>query len=73
MKLQEGVAMVPFRVFDAKNKQLWIVLNYHPGEQNGSYLVAKEDDGEDDGAMEIITAEKIKQFRLIDFLDGGTD
>ena len=65
--------MVPFRVFDVENKQLWIVLNYHPGDNGGKYLVAKEEDGDGDGYMEIIESEKIKQFRLVDFLDGGTD
>jgi hypothetical protein len=65
--------MVPFRVFDAENKQLWIVLNYHSHTDGGHYLVAKEEDGEQDGYMDILPAEKIKQFRLVDFLDGASD
>lgn len=59
--------MVPFRVYDAAEKKLWIVLNYHPS--SNEYLVAQEDEGDDDGAMQTISASDLKAFRLVDFLD----
>src|SRR5262245_58571451 len=50
-------AMVPFRVIDQDSKQMWIVLNYHPGTSpgdNGTYLVAKQDDEERDLPMQLV-------------------
>lgn len=68
--------MVPFRVIDQESKQMWIVLNYHagsgPGDQ-GSYLVAKQDEDERDLPMQIIPAGDMARFRLVDFLDDGED
>lgn len=66
--------MVPFRVFDRENKEMWIVLNYHPGTapgDYGTYLVAREDDSEKDGEIGVIDAAELKRFRLVDFLDEG--
>lgn len=62
--------MVPFRVFDRENKEMWVVLNFHPhsgGE--GSYLVAREDDSDRDGELVIIPAAQIAKYRLVDFLE----
>ena len=64
--------MVPFRVFDRGNKEMWIVLNFHPSASDGgSYLVAKEDDNEKDGEMRLVAAADLARFRLVDFLDEG--
>ena len=46
--------MVPFRVFDRENKEMWIVLNYQNGGTSGSYLISREDDGDSDGELRII-------------------
>ncbi len=61
--------MVPFRVFDREKKEMWIVLNYHPSQDGGSYLVAREDDQERDGEMAILPAKTLSGFRLVDFLE----
>ena len=66
--------MVPFRIFDRENKEMWIVVNYHPGggsDGNGNYLLAKEDDTEKDGEMTIKSAEQVARCRLVDFMDDG--
>jgi hypothetical protein len=65
--------MVPFRVFDRENKEMWIVLNYHPGAagDEGSYLLAREDDSEKDGEIALVAAKEFTRFRLVDFLDEG--
>ena len=66
--------MVPFRVFDRENKEMWVVLNYHPGTSaadNGTYLLAREDDTERDGEMAILPASELAKFRLVDFLEEG--
>jgi len=65
--------MVPFRVYDREKKEMWIVLNFHPNQNGGSYLVAREDDSDADGEMRIVEAEKLKGFRLVDFLDEAED
>jgi hypothetical protein len=68
--------MVPFRVIDQDSKQMWIVLNYHPGAapgDQGTYLVAKQDEEERDLPMQIINAAEMAKFRLVDFLDDGED
>lgn len=61
--------MVPFRVFDRENKEMWIVLNYQSGNNGGHYLVAREDDTEADGIMKMVAAQDFIKFRLVDFLD----
>ena len=61
--------MVPFRVFDRVNKQIWQILNYHPhGKTQGSYLATRDDDSETDGEMKIIEAEDLVKFKFVDFL-----
>lgn len=65
--------MVPFRVFDKENKEMWVILNYHSqsgGE--GSYLAAREDDTDKDGEIQIIPAGQLSRFRLVDFLEEET-
>jgi hypothetical protein len=62
--------MVPFRVFDRENKEMWVVLNYHANSGgDGSYLVAREDDSDRDGELVIIPATQIAKYRLVDFLE----
>mgnify|MGYP005610809551 CR=1 FL=1 len=61
--------MVPFRVFDRENKITWIVLNYHPGQNGGQYLVAREDDSNQDGEMSVLSADEISKYRLVDFYE----
>jgi hypothetical protein len=67
--------MVPFRIFDRENKEMWIVLNYHPGGAGdaGSYLIAREDDSEKDGEMKLLPAGEMKKLRMVDFLDEEDD
>jgi hypothetical protein len=48
---------------------MWIVLNYHPSQDGGAYLVAREDDQERDGEMAILPATTLSNFRLVDFLE----
>lgn len=62
--------MVPFRVFDREEKQMWQVVNYHPSAQGeGTYLVTREDDDASDGDMKIISAADLAQFKFVDFLE----
>ena len=66
--------MVPFRVYDKENKVMWIVLNFHPnGEHGGTYLLAREDDSDEDGEMKVLQASEITGLRFVDFLDEGGD
>lgn len=59
--------MVPFRVFHRENKELWIVLNFHP--TDGTYLLAKDDDSDKDGEMTIIPAKDLVKYKLVDFME----
>lgn len=61
--------MVPFRVYDRERKEMWIVLNYQPGDGGGSYLVSREDDTDADGEMRIFGSKDMTRFRLVDFLE----
>lgn len=62
--------MLPFRVFDKEKKQMWQVINYHPGtNSDGSYLATKEDDDVTDGDMRIIPAAELVSFKFVDFLE----
>jgi len=62
--------MVPFRVFDREKKQMWQIINYHPGSNSsGTYLATKEDDDASDGDMRIIPAEELANFKFVDFLE----
>lgn len=63
--------MVPFRVYDRANREMWIVLNYHSKED--SYLLAREDDSDADGEMAIVTSAALTKFKLVDFLDEADD
>lgn len=64
--------MIPFRVYDRDSKQVWIVLNHHPGDANG-YLLAREDDAGADGDMRLISAQDLAGFKFVDFMDDGDD
>ena len=55
--------MVPFRVFHRENKELWIVLNYHPSNDGGSYLLAKDDDTDRDGEMSLVAAKDLVKYK----------
>lgn len=63
--------MVPFRVFDREKKQMWQIINYHPGSagSEGSYLATKEDDDASDGDMRIIPSDELAGFKFVDFLE----
>lgn len=62
--------MTPFRVFDKAEKQVWIILNFHPDKNGGgSYLAAKEDDSNEDGHMELIPATQFKTLKFVGFLE----
>ncbi len=61
--------MAPFRVFDRENKVTWLVINYHPS--SNEYLVAREDDSDQDGELSIISAADLTKFRMLDFLEEG--
>jgi hypothetical protein len=63
--------MVPFRVYDRSNREMWIVLNYHA--KDDQYLVAREDDSDADGEMAVIPASALAKFKLVDFLDEVDD
>jgi hypothetical protein len=68
-----GGFMIPFRIYDRERKGVWIVLNYQAGQDGGHYLVAREDESENDGDMELMTASQMKNCRLVDFLDDMDD
>ena len=62
--------MVPFRVFDRVNKQMWQVINYHPNpDTGGSYLATKEDDSDEDGDIKIIPAQDLESYKFVDFME----
>ena len=62
--------MIPFRVLDKETKQIWQVINYHPGSSDqGSYLASKENDDSSDGDMRIIKAEELAAYKFIDFIE----
>jgi hypothetical protein len=61
--------MMPFRAYDREKKQMWVILNYHPGQDGGSYLAAKETDDEEDGVISLLPFKDMGKFKLVDFLD----
>ncbi len=62
--------MLPFRVFDKEKKEMWQVINYHPGAgTEGSYLAAKEDDDATDRDMRLIQVSELVTFKFVDFLE----
>ena len=62
--------MVPFRVFDRSNKQMWQIINFHPDNAaGGSYLATREDDSDSDGDMKLISAQELVRFKFVDFLE----
>ena len=61
--------MVPFKVFDRQNKQIWLVLNYHPDSKGGKYLAALENDEDTDGEMQIIDSAQLVKFKFLEFLE----
>lgn len=65
--------MIPFRIFNKERKEMWIILNYQPGQNGGTYLAAREEDSDEDGKIKLFAAEELLNYRLIDFLDDNTD
>ncbi|MGE0173034.1 MAG: hypothetical protein AB7T49_09625 [Oligoflexales bacterium] len=61
--------MIPFRVFDRSTKHMWQIINYHPDNSGGHYLAAREDDGDNDGDIELIPAQNLKKMKFVDFID----
>jgi hypothetical protein len=61
--------MLPFRAFDKETKTTWVVLNYQPGENGGHYLVAREDDSQQDGAISLLAAKDMLKLRLVEVFD----
>ena len=62
--------MMPFKVYDRSKKITWIVLNYHPNQEGGEYLVAREDDtNKKDGDLGVMTAEEIAKHRMVGFVE----
>ncbi|MFK7873880.1 MAG: hypothetical protein AB8C84_12070 [Oligoflexales bacterium] len=59
--------MIPFRVFDPHKKTTWIILNFH--QSTGEYLVAREDDSDEDGTILTLTVNDLKTCQMIDFVD----
>lgn len=61
--------MVPFRIFDRESKQTWIVLNFHPDDNGGEYLAAREDDSQEDGNIELLSSETVVGCRMVGFVE----
>lgn len=61
--------MVPFRVFDRKNKQMWQVISHNQGSDGGMYLAAREDDSEHDGDMSFISGRDIVGYKFVEFIE----
>lgn len=57
--------MLPFRVFDREKKVTWIVLNFQPDATGGTYLVAREDDSNQDGEISCLSIAEIRRLRLV--------
>ena len=62
--------MIPFRVYDREKKEMWIVLNVH---NDGTYLVAREDEAETDGDLKIVKTADLLKYKLVDFLEESED
>ncbi len=62
--------MIPFRVYDREKKEMWIVLNEH---NDGTYLVAREDESESDGDLKLVKTADMLKFKLVDFLEEAED
>ena len=62
--------MVPFRVYDPEKKTTWIILNYHSNVGHGEYLVAREDESDEDGTILTLSIADLKKCQMIDFVDG---
>lgn len=66
--------MVPFRVYDKENQQVWQIINYHPDTNGGSYLASYDgeepgDESSNDGKMKLITVEELVKLKFVDFLE----
>lgn len=48
---------------------MWQIINYHPDNSGGHYLAAREDDGDNDGDIELIPAQNLKKMKFVDFID----
>lgn len=61
--------MLPFKVFDRDNKITWVIINFHPSQDGGEYLAAREDDSNHDGEIHLIKSADMKKFRMVGFLE----
>lgn len=61
--------MVPFRVYDRDNKITWVIINYHPDYQGGTYLAARDDDTDKDRELSLLSVADVAKLRMVDFLD----
>ncbi len=60
--------MLPFRIFDKKNKTTWLIINFQPGKGTGTFLAAREDDSAQDGELTLLTLEDIVGCRMLEFV-----
>ena len=63
--------MVPFKIFDEKNKKTWIVLNYHP--KVDAYLAARQDESDQDGEFRLVPTKEILTFRMLELCEAGEE
>lgn len=63
--------MIPFRIYDREKREMWICLNYHTS--SNEYLVARDDEGETDGDLQLLKADAIAKMKLVDFIEEDDD
>ena len=63
--------MLPFRVFDKKEKSSWILLQYIPDAGDGKFLVAREDDSGKDGELMLKDTKELLKCRFVEFVNGS--
>ena len=60
--------MQVFKVYDPEEKVTWLILNFHPSNDGGSYLAAREEDSHQDGYLSLLSVEKISKCQFLEFL-----
>ena len=61
--------MLPFKVYDRSQKITWIILNYHPAQEGGVYLAAREDDTSQDGELTFLPEKQMANYKLVGFVE----
>ena len=61
--------MLPFKIFDRDQKTTWVILNYHPDADGGSYLGARDDDSDQDGEIVLLTLEQVMKCKMVGFVE----